>query len=114
MVGLSCSTWDLQSSLGHGESLVVECKLLVAECGILFPDKGSNPGPLHWENGVLATGPQRSPFFRYSKCPSLFFWDLYCLYTGMLDGIPQISEPLFIFLYCFFLPVHQIRQSLVI
>ena len=26
-------------------------------CGILFPDQGSNPGPLHWEHGVLATGP---------------------------------------------------------
>ena len=30
---LSCSMWDL-----------------------LFPDQGSNPGPLHWEPGVLATG----------------------------------------------------------
>ena len=25
--------------------------------GILFPDQGLNPGPLHWELGVLATGP---------------------------------------------------------
>jgi len=35
--GLSCSTWDLQSSLWHLESLVVAC-------GILFPDWGSNLG----------------------------------------------------------------------
>ena len=31
--GLSCSMWDL------------------------VPDQGSNPDPLHWEHGVLATGP---------------------------------------------------------
>ena len=31
--------------------------VLVVACGIYFPDQGSNPGPLHWEHGVLATGP---------------------------------------------------------
>ena len=31
--------------------------ILVAVCGIQFPDQGSNPGPLHWEHRVLATGP---------------------------------------------------------
>ena len=29
----------------------------VAACGIKFPGEGSNLGPLHWEHGVLATGP---------------------------------------------------------
>ena len=30
--------------------LIVAWKLLVAVgCGILFPDQGSNPDPLHWE-----------------------------------------------------------------
>ena len=33
------------------------CILLVSASGIEFPDQGSNPGPLHWEQGVLATGP---------------------------------------------------------
>ena len=33
------------------------CEVLVAACGIQFPDQGWNPGPLHWEHGVLATGP---------------------------------------------------------
>lgn len=33
--------------------------LLPAACGTQFPDQGSNPGPLCWEGGVLATGPQR-------------------------------------------------------
>ena len=33
--------------------------VLVAACGIYFPDEGSNPGPLHWEHGVLTAGPPR-------------------------------------------------------
>ena len=32
--------------------------VLVASCGLWFPDQGSNPGPLHWELRGLATGPQ--------------------------------------------------------
>ena len=35
--------------------LVVACRLLVVACGV--SDQGSHPGPLHWEHGVLATGP---------------------------------------------------------
>ena len=31
--------------------------VLVAACGLWFPDQGSNLGPLHWEPWVLATGP---------------------------------------------------------
>ena len=33
---LSCSTWDYQSLLWLAESLVAECELLVAACGIQF------------------------------------------------------------------------------
>ena len=32
-------------------------KLLVGACGICFPDQGLNPGPWHWELGVLVTEP---------------------------------------------------------
>ena len=32
------------------------CQILVAVCGIQFPDQGLNLGPLHWMHGVLATG----------------------------------------------------------
>ena len=39
--GLSCSMWNL----------------LVVACGIYVPDQSSNLGSLHWECGVLATGP---------------------------------------------------------
>ena len=56
--------------------LVTACQLLVAVCElscsmfrIYFPDQGSNPGPLHWEHGVSATGPQGSSL-RASKCSS--------------------------------------------
>ena len=37
------------------------CELLVTACGIWFPDQGANPGPLHWELRVLATGPLEKP-----------------------------------------------------
>ena len=48
VLDLSCSMRDLFScSMGT----------LSSACGIQFPDYGLNPGPLHWEHGVLATGP---------------------------------------------------------
>ena len=68
-LGLSCGMWDLccgmwdlccgmqDLQLQHTGSSSAACELLVAACGIQFPDQGSNPGPLHWECGVLATGP---------------------------------------------------------
>ena len=37
--------------------LVTVWKPLVAAWGILFPDQRLNPSLLHWESGVLATGP---------------------------------------------------------
>ena len=37
--------------------LIWLCWVLAAACGIQFFDQGSNPGPLHWELRVLATGP---------------------------------------------------------
>ena len=48
VLGLSCSMQDL-FSCGMGT--------LSSACGIQFPDQALNPGPLHWERGVLATGP---------------------------------------------------------
>ena len=49
---LSCGMQDLS---------VAACKLLVTADGVQFPDQGSNPGLLHWERGVLATGPPWKP-----------------------------------------------------
>ena len=47
--GLSRHMWDLESSLQQAGALVLAC-------GIQFPDQGLNPGPVHWEHGVLAAG----------------------------------------------------------
>ena len=55
--GLSWGMQDLCPLLWPVGSLVEACKLLIAARGIHFPDQGSNPGPLHWEHRVLATGP---------------------------------------------------------
>ena len=45
------------SQLWHMESVAAACELLVGRGGIHFPDRGLNPGPLHWEHELLATGP---------------------------------------------------------
>ena len=47
-------------SCGTGHLFVEAGKLVVAACGISFPDQGSDMGPLHWERGVLATKPSES------------------------------------------------------
>ena len=49
-------TW-LFSVLRHAGALGAVCKLLVAACGIKFPDQGTNLDPLRGELGVLAAGP---------------------------------------------------------
>jgi len=38
---------------------IFNCSMGTLSCGMwdLFTDQGSNPGPLHWEHGALATGP---------------------------------------------------------
>ena len=41
--------------------LVEACELLGEAWEIQFPDQGLDPGPLHWEHGVLDTGPQGGP-----------------------------------------------------
>ena len=48
-----------RSYLRHADSQ------LWCACGIQFPDQGSNPGSLHWEHGVLPTGPPGKSLFVY-------------------------------------------------
>ena len=58
----TCLNWgpqDLWSSLQHVWFLVVAC-------GIYFPDRGLNPGPLHWEQGT--TGPPEKSLHFHLKC----------------------------------------------
>ena len=48
--------------------VVVACRLLVMACGVQFPDQGWNPGSVHWERRVLATGTQgKSLLFVFKK-----------------------------------------------
>ena len=68
--GLSGSMQDL---------LIPACELLVAACGIQFPDQELNLGPLHWELGILATGPPGKSFLFFFKLTfiiSIFLCDL--------------------------------------
>ena len=51
--GLSCGTWILRSAYG----MLFCFFFLVAVYRFYFNDQGLNPGPLHWEYGVLTTGP---------------------------------------------------------
>ena len=45
-------------------SLFAPGELLLSACGIWLLDQGWNLGPLHWERGVLTTGPPgKSPSF---------------------------------------------------
>ena len=39
--------------------LVVACRLFSCSMWDIFPRPGMEPRPLHWEHGVLATGPPR-------------------------------------------------------
>ena len=55
--GLSCGTWDLRSLSRHVGSSGVVCKILAAACGISSLTRDPTQAPLHWEYGVLATGP---------------------------------------------------------
>ena len=58
------STWHLLSQ--PAGSSVAACDFLVAAYGIYFSDQAWNPGPLHQECVVLATGPPgKSP----TVCP---------------------------------------------
>ena len=60
-----------RSWLQHMGSLVAACELLVvAE----FPDQELNPDPLHWEAGVLATGPTQEEAVSHLLYPFIWPW----------------------------------------
>ena len=54
-------------------ALGLSCSMRTLSCGkwIQFLDQGSNPGPLHWVQGALASGPQGKSQSRFSKVISL-------------------------------------------
>ena len=77
--GLSCSGRDLPYGTWHlwfqRAGAVAACELSVAARGTKFPDWELNPGRLHGEHRVLASGPpEKSPtssFFYEVTCPAL-------------------------------------------
>jgi len=54
---------------------IIYVAALGLSCGLkdLVPDQGSNPGPLHWEHRVLATGPPGKSQIRHHLALSLSF-----------------------------------------
>ena len=70
---------------------------LVAACGIYFPNQGSNPGPLHWEHRVLATGPpgksQFLDFFNIDDLPVHCSHILDCHVTPRTVLLGNLSLP---------------------
>ena len=39
-------------------------ELLVAACGIQFPNQGANPGPLHWQHGLSPWAAREVPIIQ--------------------------------------------------
>ena len=66
---LGCGVWDLFFSCGMWTNfLVVTCEHLVVACvQDLVPWQGWCPGPLHWEHGVLPTGPPGKSLYSHFK-----------------------------------------------
>ena len=58
------------------------CQVLVVACRIYFPKQGLNPGPLHWEGGIVATGPPgkslTKEFLFLCQGRHLHIWILMC------------------------------------
>ena len=65
--------------------------ILVVACGIQFPNQGSNPGPLHWELGVLATGPRRKSQILFLILVTVMF-GRYC-YAHFMDEKMRLRGP---------------------
>ena len=53
-----------------------------------FPDQGSNLGPLHWEHGVLATGPLRKSLVHLLTL--MFCLSYFCV---LRPGLSQLLGP---------------------
>ena len=57
--------WHVGSSIFAVSCRIFSCGMPTLSCDIRFPDQGLNLNLLHWERGVLATGPpgKSLPFF---------------------------------------------------
>ena len=81
VLGLSCSRWAPQ--LWHVNSQLWHA------CEIQFPD----PGPLHWECGVLPTAPPGKPLSLFLRASLPHPVQILCLASSPGYSVPQ-TEPL--------------------
>ena len=79
-LGLSCSIWDLRSSLQHMGSLFAAFTLLVTACGIQFSDKGSNPGPFVLGAQTLSHWTTKKFLFELLTIKFFFCFDIESLF----------------------------------
>ena len=71
------------------------CQVLAAAGRIQFPDQGVNPGPLHWEQGVLAIGPPKKSQYLLFLKPTLMKLTKVMINQALLSpswGFPGGSE----------------------
>ena len=72
----------------------------VAAYGIQFPNQGSNPGSLHWEHGVLATGPPGKSLLFLFVCLSI---EIQLTYNVVLiSAVQQCDSIIPIYFFIFF------------
>ena len=86
-------------SLWHANSSVVACR-------VWFSDYGSNPCPLHWEYGVLASGPlSMFPYTAFQCCVICWTILLHYLFIKWIQSIKenwtQLSSWILIISPCF-------------
>ena len=81
-------------------------QVLVGSCGVYFPDQGSNLGPLHWECGVLATGPpgksQWLSFYTFHQFHCrMGLWNFLGCHSGNLSPAMIFNLMLVFLLVCY-------------
>ena len=68
--------WLLQILVATHKIFCLHWGMQIFSCSMwdLLPDHGSNPGPLHWEPGFLATGVSPSLLDFRRLLPSVLCW----------------------------------------
>ena len=80
---------------------------LVVACGIYFPGQESNPGCLHWEGEVLATGPWRKAFSCFLR------WDCIAVNFALRTAFAASHRFLIIVFSLSFVSVYFLISSLI-
>ena len=85
-------TFDLRCSMQD---------LSVVTFRLYFPAQRLNPGSLHWEHGVLATGPLGKSW--HPDCVKDFFLiEVFLIYNVLISAIQQSDSVIYRFSFIFF------------